>query len=105
MAVERHFTGTRFEPAVGFCRAVRVGSRVLVSGSLGLTAEGTPARGGYAAAGGALERIAGAIEALGGTRADVVRTRMFAISPTADFDEIARAHSSFFGEHPPASTL
>ena len=105
MPIERAFSGTRFEPAVGYCRAVRVGDRILVAGTLGLTEDGAPAGDAYAQARAALARIVGALGELGGLASDVVRTRMFAIDPVRDWDAFARAHREVFGEHPPVSTM
>jgi enamine deaminase RidA (YjgF/YER057c/UK114 family) len=102
---QRHFTGTRFEPAVGYCRAIRVGERILVAGTLGLDAEDEPAGDAYEQARAAIARIVGAIEALGGSAADVVRTRMFATHPQRDWDAFARAHREAFGEHPPVTAM
>lgn len=100
MPIERTFTGTTFEPAVGYCRALRVGDRILVAGTLGLTADGAPAGDAYGQARAALTRIVGALEELGGLPSDVIRTRMFATDPVGDWDAFARAHREVFGEHP-----
>jgi enamine deaminase RidA (YjgF/YER057c/UK114 family) len=105
MPIERAFTGTTFEPHVGYCRALRVGDRILVAGTLGLTPDGAPAGDAYGQARAALERIVGALEQLGGTAADVVRTRMFAIDPQRDWDAFARAHRELLGANPPVSTM
>ena len=103
--VERHSTGTPWEAHVGYCRALRVGSRILVSGTLGVDAEGRPAGDAEGQTRAALERIVGAIEALGGSAADIVRTRMFAVAPSRDWDAIATAHRAVLGAHPPVSSL
>lgn len=105
MPIERYFTGTTFEPVVGYCRAVRVGDRILVAGTLGLTAEGAPAGDAYEQARAALTRIVGALEELGGRASDVIRTRMFATDPVGDWDAFARAHREVFAEHPPVATM
>jgi enamine deaminase RidA (YjgF/YER057c/UK114 family) len=105
MPIDRYFTGTTFEPVVGYCRAIRVGDRILVAGTLGLTADGAPAGGAYEQARAALARIVGALEELDGRASDVVRTRMFAIDPVRDWAPFARAHREVFGDHPPVSTM
>ena len=105
MGVERHFTGTSWETHVGYCRALRVGSRILVSGTLGVDADGRPAGDAEAQARAALGRIVGAVEALGGSASEIVRTRMYALAPQRDWDAIAAAHRAVFGAHPPVSTL
>ena len=105
MPVRRHSTGTPFESAVGYSRSIRVGERILVSGTLGLDAEHRPAGDAYEQARAAIARIVGAIEALGGSRADVIRTRMFATHPQRDWEQLARAHHEAFGAHPPVTAL
>jgi enamine deaminase RidA (YjgF/YER057c/UK114 family) len=105
MPAQRHSTGTSWEAAVGYTRAVRVGERILVSGTLGVDADGRPAGDAYGQATAAIARIVQAVEALGGSRADVVRTRMFATHPQRDWEQLARAHREGFGEHPPASAM
>jgi enamine deaminase RidA (YjgF/YER057c/UK114 family) len=105
MTIQRHTTGTPWEPAVGYCRALRVGDRILVSGTLGVTPEGEPAGDAGSQAEAALRRICEAVEALGGSPADVVRTRMFALRPRADWEVFAAAHRAVFGAHPPVSTM
>ncbi|MEW6582707.1 MAG: Rid family hydrolase [Actinomycetota bacterium] len=105
MDVERHFTHTPWEPRVGYCRAIRVGTGIHVSGTVGVDPDGRAPAGAYAQAALAIARVVGAVEALGGTRRDIVRTRMFATHPARDLDEIARAHREAFADHPPATSL
>src|SRR3954453_2614989 len=94
----RHFTGVPLEATVGYCRALRAGSRIVVAGTVGLDADGRPAGDAYGQARAALARIVEALEALGGSAADVVRTRMFALD-LADLEAIGRAHAEVFAEH------
>jgi enamine deaminase RidA (YjgF/YER057c/UK114 family) len=105
MPAERHFTGTPWEPVAGYCRAIRAGGRIHVSGTVGLGPDGTPPQGVHDQAVLAFARVVEAVEALGGSRRDVVRTRIFAIDPQRDFEAIARAHREAFGESPPATSL
>jgi isochorismate pyruvate lyase len=105
MPVTRHYTDTPWEPEVGFCRAIRAGSRIHVSGTVGIGPDGRAPDGTYAQATAAIARAIAAVEALGGSRADVVRTRMFATHPVRDLPDIARAHREAFGAHPPATSL
>jgi enamine deaminase RidA (YjgF/YER057c/UK114 family) len=101
----RHSTGTEWEARVGYSRAIRVGNAVFVSGTLGVGPEGTPPAGAYAQSVASLERIRGALEALGGSMADVVRTRMFVVDVEANQFDVGRAHAEFFGDVRPASTM
>lgn len=105
VTVERHFTDTPWEPAVGYCRAVRSGTRIHVSGTVGIGPGGEVPEGAYEQARAAFARAVEAVEALGGARRDVVRTRMFATHPRRDLEEIGRAHREAFGAHPPATSL
>ena len=105
MTARRHFSGTPWEPVAGYCRAIRVGDRIHVSGTVGLGADGRPPEGAGAQAELAFARVVEAVEALGGSRRDIVRTRMFATHPQRDFEAIARAHRDAFGESPPATSL
>src|SRR5579862_985764 len=100
----RHFTGSPFETQAAFARAIRIGSRIVVAGTLGTDPEGRPAGDAYGQTHAAIGRIAAAIEALGGSLRDVVRTRMFALD-VGDFAEIGRAHADVFSEHPPVTSF
>ena len=97
-------SGARFEPAVGYSRAVRSGPFITVSGTVGLNADGSyPSTiGGQARR--ALAIIRAAIEALGGRMEDVVRTRMF-VADIGAFDEVGRAHGEVFRDVRPATSM
>jgi len=100
----RASSGARFEPAVGYSRAVRSGPFITVSGTVGLNADGSyPATAGEQARR-ALAIIRAAIEALGGRMEDVVRTRMF-VTDIAAFDEVGRAHGEVFRDIRPATSM
>ena len=99
------FSGSPYEPAYGFCRAVRVGERIEVAGTAPIPAEGEPtADSAFDQMLRCGEIMMAAIDELGGSAIDVVRTRMFITNP-ADADEIGRAHKELFGDAPPASTM
>jgi enamine deaminase RidA (YjgF/YER057c/UK114 family) len=94
-----------YESLVGFSRAVRRGSRIVVSGTAPLGPDGETVIGdAYVQAKRCYEIILEAVEALGGTIKDVVRTRMYVID-AADWDGVGRAHGEFFRDTYPASTL
>jgi enamine deaminase RidA (YjgF/YER057c/UK114 family) len=105
IAGRRHASsGARFEPVVGYSRAVRSGPFITVSGTVGLNADGSyPATAGEQARR-ALAIIRAAIEALGGRLEDVVRTRMF-VADIAAFDEVGRAHGEVFRDIRPATSM
>jgi isochorismate pyruvate lyase len=106
MKVVRHFTGSPWEPKVGYCRAVRAGDLVFVSGTVaaaeggGIAAPGDP----YGQARRCLEIIRAALREVGADAADVVRTRMF-VADASRWEEIGRAHAEAFGEFPPATAM
>lgn len=105
MRIERVFSGTPWEPEVGYCRAIRKGDHIAVSGTVGLRDDGSVPEGAYDQAAAAIVRAMAAVEALGGSPKDVVRTRMYATHPARDYADIARAHREAFENHPPATTL
>ena len=100
-----HSSASPFEPVYGYSRAVRVGNRIDVGGCVPIEADGSSTVGdaGVQAAR-CLTIIAEALAALGGSPADVVRTRMYITDP-ADADLVGRAHGAMFGDIRPASTM
>lgn len=102
--LQRHFTGSPFETQVAFARSIRIGSRIVVAGTLGTDEQGRPAGDAYGQTHAALRRISAALEALGGSLSDVVRTRMFALD-VDDFEAIGRAHAEVFAQHPPVTSF
>lgn len=97
-------SGSPWEPAVGYCRAVRSGDLITVSGTVGINADGSypPTAGGQARR--ALAIIRAALEALGGRVEHVVRTRMY-VTDIASFEEVGRAHGEVFGAIRPATSM
>ena len=105
LTADRVRSASAYESLVGFARAVRRGSRIVVSGTAPLGPDGETVVGdAYDQAKRCYEIILEAIEALGGTLEDVVRTRMYVID-AADWESIGRAHGEFFRDVYPASTL
>jgi enamine deaminase RidA (YjgF/YER057c/UK114 family) len=102
---QRHSTGTEWEARVGYSRAIRVGDLVYVAGTLGVGADGTPPEGAYEQSVAAFERIGAALEAMGGSVSDVVRTRMYVVDVEQNQFDVGRAHSEWFGSVMPASTM
>lgn len=103
--VESFRSGSPYEATIGFSRAVRVGDRVLVSG----TAPVPPAGEAIAADAGDQMRRCGEIIATvlteaGASLDQVVRTRMFITDPD-DADEIGAVHAELFSEAAPAATM
>jgi enamine deaminase RidA (YjgF/YER057c/UK114 family) len=99
-------SGARWEPVVGYARAVRVGALVVVSGTTATDDHGRIVGVGDAGAQTrrALENIRAALELAGARLADVVRTRMFVID-IGRWEEIGRVHGEYFGAIRPATTM
>jgi len=105
LTADRVRSASAYESLVGFSRAVRRGSRIVVSGTAPLGPDGETVVGdAYDQAKRCYEIILEAIEALGGDLEDVVRTRIFA-TDAADWENIGRAHGEFFRDVYPAATL
>ena len=105
MQLSRYTTGSVGEEAFGFCQAVRRGPHVAVSGSTGRDVDGHIVPGGaYAQTRQAIENLQTALAAVGGSLADVIRTRVFIVDIT-EWEAVARAHCEAFAKHPPASSL
>jgi len=97
-------SGSRWEPIVGYSRAVRAGNLVAVTGTVGINADGTYAPSVSEQTRRALEIIGAALEALGARLEHVIRTRMF-VTDISRWEEVAAAHGKVFGEIRPATTL
>lgn len=106
MERERVSTGTEWEPRVGYSRAVRVGDRVLVSGTTATDEDGEPVHPGdpYAQAAHAIGIVGEALDAAGADLSDVVRTRLY-VADADDWEAVGDAHAEAFGDVRPASTL
>jgi enamine deaminase RidA (YjgF/YER057c/UK114 family) len=102
---ERVFSASPYERLYGFCRAIKIGDRIEVSGTAPIPQDGS------AVPASAFDQMVvcgdiavAALTRLGGSVADVVRTRMF-ITSAEDQEEIGRAHEQVFGEASPAATM
>jgi len=101
---QRVSSGSPFEPVIGFSRAVRVGDRVLVSGTGPVFPDGSCPASTCEQAQRCWEIVTAALQEAGATVADVVRTRTF-LTPAADPDGAMTAHGELFGDVRPASTM
>jgi aryl-alcohol dehydrogenase-like predicted oxidoreductase/enamine deaminase RidA (YjgF/YER057c/UK114 family) len=99
-------SGSRWEPIAGYARAVRAGTRILVSGTTATHGESTVVCPGDAEGQTVyiLDKIGAAIEALGGELDDVVRTRIY-VRDARRAEGVARVHGRYFGAVRPANTL
>ncbi len=102
---ERTSSGGPFEERFGYCRAVRVGNQIHVSGTAAVEPDGRVTSGGVGAQTARCLRIIGdALADLGGSLADVVRVRIY-ITDIGQYEATGEHLRAAFGDHPPAATM
>ncbi len=102
----RFHSGAPWEPVAGYCRVVRAGDFIAVSGSAAVGDDGELVGRGdmYAQARRCIEVIRNALELADANLEDVVRTRMF-VTDISQWEAVAKAHSEAFGDAPPATSM
>ena len=97
-------SGGKWESLIGYSRAVRVGNQVFVSGCTAADKNGVVSGDAYSQTAKTLETVRLALEGVGASLSDVVRTRMF-LTNMNDWQAVGRAHGEVFGQILPAATM
>jgi len=103
---QRHSSGTKWEELAGYSRAIRAGNTIYVSGTTATDENGDIVGAGdaYAQSVYIIKKIEHALQALGGSLTDIVRTRIY-LADVALWEPVSKAHGEFFGDIRPANTL
>jgi enamine deaminase RidA (YjgF/YER057c/UK114 family) len=103
---KRYSSGAKWEKVVGYSRAVKVGTRIYVTGTTATDSDGDIVGIGnaYLQTVQAIQNIEKALHALGATLEHIVRTRIF-VTDISKWEEFGRAHGEFFSETMPATSM
>ena len=106
MSFERVFTSAPWEKKVGYCRAIKAGNQIFVTGTAPVDEDGKTFEPGnpYGQAQKCIEIIEKSLQELGESLSCITRTRMF-VTDITKWEEFGKAHAEFFGENPPSTTM
>ena len=106
MTIQRHFTNTEWESKVGYCRALRAGNLIYLSGTAPIDDDGNTFAPGnaYAQARRCFEIIQRTLLTMNSGLDQVVRTRMY-VTDISQWEAFGKAHQEYFGEHPPVTAM
>jgi isochorismate pyruvate lyase len=104
--VQRVFSGAPWEKRVGYCRAIKAGNQIFVTGTAAVADDGSVFAPGdaYGQTKRCFEIIEKAISELGAGLGNIVRTRMF-VTDISQWQEYGRAHGEIFSQCPPATSM
>ena len=97
-------SGSKWEPIMGYSRAVRAGNVIAVTGSVGINADGTYSKSLGEQTRRSLQIVRAAIEALGGKIEHTIRTRMY-VTDVSQWEQVAKVHGEVFAEIRPATSI
>jgi enamine deaminase RidA (YjgF/YER057c/UK114 family) len=97
-------SGSKWEPIMGYSRAVRSGSHIAVTGTVGINADGTYSKSLGEQTRRSLEIIEAALKALGAEMKHVIRTRMF-VTDVSKWEQVAQVHGEVFTNIRPATSI
>jgi enamine deaminase RidA (YjgF/YER057c/UK114 family) len=97
-------SGSKWEPKMGYSRAVRSGNTIAITGTVGVNSDGTYSTSLAEQTRRSLAIIQAAIEALGGKLEHVIRTRMY-VTDVSQWEQVAAVHGEIFSEIRPATTI
>ncbi len=106
MSIQRVFSGAPWEERVGYCRALRTGNLIFVTGTAPVGADGKTVAPGDATAQArrCFEIIEAALQKLGAARTHILRSRLY-VTDISRWEEFGQAHREFFGDHRPCVTM